>query len=566
MQVDFADGRLVVTYPYNATYNAIFKAFPNRLRWRGGAVQFEATIPAFTFLAQHFPDATYTSTADAQRTRCRALLLQAKATREAKDTPVPQKADLRARKYNVVPWEHQYKALELSAYLIAFALFMEQRTGKTKVELDNVDLLYEAGLIDALVVIAPNGVHENWVVEQIPEHLRTPCTPAVWYAAPKAAERKKLQAVLAGTGEGLLVLAVNIEALSTKRAAEAVEAFVAKRKCMVIMDEGHWIKTPGAARTKAVIRIGKRARYRRLLTGTPSTEGYEDLYSQFAFLDEQILGYTSFYAFKAQYCVQEEIKLSNNPHPVKLIVGYKNTAELMQRIAGFSYTVTRDQCFDLPGTVFGKRHIELTREQAKHYAQLRDELITEIQSREVTALLPITKLLRLRQVTCGFLSSADDPGVHMTIPGGNPRLDGLLDELKTHHGQTIIWAVFKYDLALISKTLGVPYYPGAEDRVASRQMVDDFQRGELKYFLANPAKAGTGLKIPARDLVWYSHSFSLAQRLQADDRPIFNGMKHKLGITDIVAPRTVDDHMLKALREKKQIADSVTGKEILSWL
>lgn len=566
MFVDFEQGKLTIQYPYNPTYDAIMGAFPNRPRRRAGKFWTEAAVPAFAFIATHFPTAEFSPAARAEQDRCRAILQTAQAIRSAKTEGVAVRAAIRQRSYKLKPWEHQFKALELSVDLCAFALFMEQRTGKTKVVLDTADILYEQGLIDALVIFAPNGVHENWVRVEIPQHLQTAHSAAVWYAAPKAAERKALDAILNSKFDGLKVLAVNIEAMSTERAAATIEQFVRSHKCCVVMDEGHWIKTPGATRTKALIKVARLAQYKRLLTGTPVTQGYEDLYSQFAFLDEQILGYTSFYSYKAQYCVEREATFANSERPVKLIVGYKNVEELKKRIDGYSFTVTRDECFDLPGVVYGKRHVELSKEQWKHYQELRDELITEINNMEVTALLPITKLIRLRQVLGGFLGNPDVPGSTIPIPGPNPKLIALQDELTAHHGQTIIWAVFRHELDLISRALKVPYYPGSEDRELSTKMVADFQSGKLKYFVANPRKAGTGLKLPARDIVWFSNGFSLADRLQADDRPIFEGMKHKLGITDLVATKTVDEHIIEALRGKRDIANVMSGREIKSWL
>lgn len=566
MRVDFEQGMLTITYPYNPTYDAIMRAFPNRVRRKAGKFWADATVPAFAFIAMHFKDAEFTPAARAEQDRCRGVLQTAQAIRSAKAEGVAVRAAIRQRAYKLTPWEHQYKALELSIDLAAFALFMEQRTGKTKVILDSADILYEQGAIDAVVIFAPNGVHENWVRVEVPLHLQTKCASAIWYASPKAAERKALDLVLNEKTNTLKLLAVNIEAMSTERAAATIEKFVRTHKCMVVMDEGHWIKTPGAARTKALIKVARNAVYKRLLTGTPVTQGYEDLYSQFAFLDEQILGYTSFYAFKAQYCVEREANFANVDRPVKLIVGYKNVDELKKRIDGYSFTVTRDECFDLPGVVYGKRAVELSKEQWKHYIELRDELITEIDNMEVTAVLPITKLIRLRQVLGGFLGNPDEPGSIIPIAGPNPKLGALEDEVAAHHGQTIVWAVFRHELDIISKALKVPYYPGSEDRELSTRMVEQFQAGELKYFVANPRKAGTGLKLPARDIVWFSNGFSLADRLQADDRPIFEGMEHKLGITDLVASRTVDEHIIEALRGKRDIANVMSGREIKSWL
>lgn len=565
MRVHYANSSLELHFPYNPTYNAMLQAAPNRVRYKQGVYYTPATIPAFEFLAQVFPDATYTEEAEAQRVLCRAILREARDTRASKQEMGIKNAALRERTYKYTPMEHQYKALDLSLDKKAFALFMEQRTGKTKVVLDSVDILYEQGHINALLVWAPNGVHVNWATEEIPKHLQADAHVVVWRSDANAAERKLLASINEPRKQ-LTVLLMNMEAMASKRGVDFARAFLQAHTAMAVFDEGHNIKTPGAVRTKNTIAVAKYAAYRRLLTGTPVTQGLEDLYSQFQFLDEQILGYTSFYAYKNRFCVQREANFGNSARPVRIVVGYQNVEELQKRVEGYSYDVRRKDCFELPERQYVKVPVDMSKQQALHYTQLRDELVTLIHNREITTPLAITKALRLRQVLSGFMTFDDN--TWEPLQGPNPKMDALLAELETRTHPTIIWSVFRPELITLSKLLNVPAYFGDTDPRQRTRMIEAFQAGDLKYFVANPASAGTGLELTAAPFTdRLSNSYSLAHRLQSDDRNQGVNQKHKSCVyTDYVVRGTIEEKILQALRDKRDVASTITKEEIASWL
>lgn len=565
MRVHYANSSLELHFPYNPTYNAMLQAAPNRVRYKQGVYYTPATIPVFEFLAQVFPQAEYTPEADEQRVRCRAILQAARDTRSDKQQMGIKNEALRERSYKYKPMEHQFKALDLSLDKKAFAFFMEQRTGKTKVVLDTTDILYEQGEIDALLVWAPNGVHINWATEEIPKHLQTDAHVVVWRSDANAAERKLLASINEPRKQ-LTVLLMNMEAMASKRGVDFARAFLQAHNALAVFDEGHNIKTPGAVRTKNTIAVARLAKYRRLLTGTPVTQGLEDLYSQFQFLDEQILGYTSFYAYKNRFCVQREANFGNSARPVRIIVGYQNVEELQRRVDGYSYDVRRKDCFDLPERMYVKNTVDMTKQQALHYTQLRDELVTLISNREITTPLAITKTLRLRQVLSGFMTF--DDGTWEPLQGANPKLDALIAELETRTQPTIIWSVFRPELITLSKALGVPAYFGDTEPRERTRMVQAFQAGDMKYFVANPASAGAGLELTAAPYTdRLSNSYSLAHRLQSDDRNQGVNQKHSTCIyTDYVVRNTIEEKILQALRDKRDVASTITKEEIVSWL
>lgn len=200
------------------------------------------------------------------------------------------------------PYDHQREVFLRSRSLEEFALLMGMGTGKTKVSLDTAAYNYQHGTIDFLVVIAPNGVHRNWVSREIPAHLPewTNYRAAVWASYMKKKENQAVEDLFDQEFTGLRIIALNIEAFkdsTTCKAAKVVRKICNAYKVMMVIDESSKIKTPGAKRTKALINLGKHAVLRRILTGTPVTNSPLDIFSQFRFLGDS-LGFDNFYSFK----------------------------------------------------------------------------------------------------------------------------------------------------------------------------------------------------------------------------------------------------------------------------
>ena len=205
--------------------------------------------------------------------------------------------------FETKPFEHQRKAFYMSRDKKSFALLMEQGTGKTKVIIDNAAYLYGKGEITALIVIAPNGVHRNWINSEIPIHMPKWCLhKSVFYTAGMNKKRTEEYNSVIGASDCLKIFSFNVEAFTSIKAIEFMQKALLSNKVMLVVDESSRIKRPGAKRTKIITKFGKQAEYLRIMTGTPVTKGPEDVYSQFKFLDHKILGYDSFYSFRARYC------------------------------------------------------------------------------------------------------------------------------------------------------------------------------------------------------------------------------------------------------------------------
>jgi len=497
--------------------------------------------------------------------------------------------------YQTTPYAHQHEAFMLSRDLKTFALLAEMGCGKTKIIIDNAAYLYERGIIDALLVIAPNGVHRNWVVNELPVHLptRIPHRAMFWSASPTREQTQQRRKLLQSPDlQALSVVAMNVEAFSRKgKALEFANAFLAANRCMLVVDESTTIKNMGyrngrgVKRTGNIMAMAELAPYRRIMTGTPVSNSPLDLFPQFYFLSPKILGFTSFTAFRARYA--ELLKEGNpllrhiqakarRPGFVQVVARdkegrpqYKNLEELRRKIAPHSFQITKAECLDLPPKIYEQRYVALSPEQERLYEELSARLRADLrEGGEITAAMAITRLMRLQQVLGGFVTP-DGARAPLALPGGNPRLEALLQVLEEAPGKVIIWARFRAELQAIANALeGAVEYHGGVAQDDRQEAVRAFQEDEaVRYFVAQPHSGGYGLTLTAATtVVYYSNDFSLEVRLQSEDRCHRIGQHSPVTYVDLVAPGTVDEKIREALRMKKDVAAIVSGKNLGEWI
>lgn len=473
--------------------------------------------------------------------------------------------------FKTKPYAHQAKAWDMSKEKDEFALFMEMGTGKTKVAIDTISYLYDSGRINSVLIVAPKGVYMNWVTKEIPTHLpdHIQYRMASWHASPRKAEQEALDNVMKPTDD-LRILIMNVEAFSTDRGTKFARLFmdVGGRVAMVV-DESTTIKNPGAQRTKNVIKIGTLAKYRRILTGEPVTRSPLDIYSQAQFLNPHLLGFSSYYTFRNRYAILIDIKAGNRSF--KKIVGFRQLDELTKLLQRFSYRVKKADCLDLPPKVYQYRHVELTPEQKKLYKQLSDTAIATLQGKALTVDNVLTEILRLHQITCGHFKS--DEGEIVDVP--NNRLSELMDVLDEADDKVIIWANYVADIRKIEESLAKVYGPesvvsyyGDTSTDARSEAVKRFQEDPaVRFFVGNPATGGYGITLTAATMVvYFSNSYNLEHRLQSEDRAHRIGQTKSVNYVDLCVQGTIDEKIIKALREKKNIAAQVLGEDITSWL
>ena len=474
-------------------------------------------------------------------------------------------------KFKTKPYAHQLTALEKSWDKTEYGYFMEMGTGKSKVLVDNMAMLYDKGKINGAIIVAPKGVYRNWYSQEIPNHLPSHIQPkmVLWTALTSKKKDKEYQ-TLFETGHDLHILIINVEALSTKKGLDFAAKFMRCHKTMLAIDESTTIKNPNAKRTKSILALGKEATYRRILTGSPVTKSPLDLYTQCGFLNSYLLGYDSFYAFRNRYA--NMIDRNFGGRRVQLIGSYKRLDELADKLKAFSYRVLKDDCLDLPDKVYVRREVDLTDEQTKAYSTMKSAALASLKGKMATAPHVLTQMMRLHQITCGHLRN--DDGTITEIK--NNRLKELVELLDEVEGKVIIWANYVYDIENIVKVItdefgadSIVQYYGAISSEQRQENIEKFQdpNSKARFFIGNPQTGGYGITLTcANTVVYYSNGYDLEKRLQSEDRAHRIGQNKSVTYVDFIAPKTIDEKIVKALRSKMNIANTIMDEDWREWI
>ena len=474
-------------------------------------------------------------------------------------------------KFKTKPYAHQLTALEKSWDKTEYGYFMEMGTGKSKVLVDNMAMLYDKGRINGAIIVAPKGVYNNWFTQEIPTHLPSHIQPkmVLWTASTSKTKDKEYQSLFE-TGHDLHILIMNVEALSTKRGLAFASKFMSCHETILAIDESTTIKNPTAKRTKSILTLGKQAKYRRILTGSPVTKSPLDLFTQCGFLNSYLLGYDSFYAFRNRYA--NMIDRNFGGRRVQLIGSYKRLDELAEKLKVFSYRVLKEDCLDLPDKVYIRREVDLTEEQSKAYSSMKSAALASLNGKMATAPHILTQMMRLHQITCGHLKN--DDGTITEIK--NNRLKELVNLLDEVEGKVIIWANYVHDIEHIVKTISdefgsdsiVQYY-GAIPAEQRQENIEKFQdpKSKARFFIGNPQTGGYGITLTcANTVVYYSNGYDLEKRLQSEDRAHRIGQTKSVTYVDFIAPKTVDEKIVKALRSKMNIANQIMDEDWRAWI
>ena len=474
-------------------------------------------------------------------------------------------------KFKTKPYAHQLKALEMSWNKEVFAYFMEMGTGKSKVLIDNMSMLYDKGKINGVLIIAPKGVYKNWYDSEIPTHLADHVQKKVvlWQALINKKQEQKLS-VLFKPEMDLHILVMNVEAFSTKKGLDFAAKFLSCHETLVAIDESTTIKNPGAKRTKNILRLSKLCKYRRILTGSPVTKSPLDLFTQCYFLDPFLLDFTSYYAFRNRYAEMREAHFGGRS--VQLVTSYKNLDELSETLKNFSYRVLKDDCLDLPKKTFMKRIIQMTPEQNKVYQQMKKMALAELNGKVTTTMNVVTQLMRMQQITCGHFKA--DDGTTQEIK--NNRITELIDTVDEIQGKVVIWAHWRNDIETIVKHLKEEYgdnsvvtYYGDTTTEKRQEAIKKMQDPEspVRFLVGTPQTGGYGITLTgASAMIYYSNGYDLEKRQQSEARIDRIGQKKPMTYIDIIAEDTVDEKIVKSLRKKVNIATQVMGEELKAWI
>jgi SNF2 family DNA or RNA helicase len=479
-------------------------------------------------------------------------------------------------RWKTEPFKHQKSELEQTALLPGWARFWEMGTGKTKTTIDEATCLLDENLIDGLLVVAPNGVHLNWTLREVtshfPEDLLARANMMAWRSAKAATKRHaaQFQEVL---NSKLPILSISYDAFMTDRGKKAVWSLMQKKRLLYVADESTRIKTPGAKRTMSIVRSAKHAPFRRILTGTPVTNGPFDAYTQMKFVDPTFwhpLGINTAAEFRTMFGVFEKdfVMRGGKLQDFERLVGYRNIPLLYDKLETLSSRVLKEDVLDLPPKLYVKLPVALSANQRRAAQQLCEDYMIEWSDGQITtAELAIVRLLRLQQVLCGYLP----------VDERCPRFEAALEWLGDTGHQVIIFSRFRRDIEKFMEALGASAtrYDGTVDDDDRQANIDRFQAGDAQFFVANQQAAGTGLTLTAaKAVLYYTNNYNLEDRLQSEDRAHRIGQdgafqpngEHGVLYCDMVGEDTVDERIIDALVRKKELAEAVLGDTPRSWI
>lgn len=486
--------------------------------------------------------------------------------------------------FKTKPFRHQLEAFNETKDIKSYALFWEQGCGKTKISIDQACYLYQEGKIDSVVVIAPNGVHENWMRDELPVHtpdaIRENIIPLLWKSSDATTKRSKEYANSVMHSNKFCWLFMSYDAVNTASGSVFLRDFMKKKTSLMILDESHYIKNPSAMRTVNLVKLAPLSKYRRILSGTPVAQGPFDLYSQLVFIENDIWknqgirNYTVFTKTFGLWLSRWEVLEKHGYDPgFNKLISYRNIDRLTKIIAEKSSRVTKESAgLDLPPKVYSKKYFSMEKTQRSMYETLKKEALIELENGLIidghTALL---RLLRLQQIACGYVGSSNDEGelVLHRINEKNERIKALSEVLENITHACIIWCRFVEDINQIMDLLGdkAVRYDGQITSEEASESKRKFQAGEAQYFVSNPAKGREGLTLNiAKTVIYYSNGFNLIDRLQSEDRCHRIGQDRSVDYIDIIAEGTVDEKLIEALRNKQEVASNLVGDELRSWI
>lgn len=461
------------------------------------------------------------------------------------------------------PMDHQIRMFDRVWNLKAAAWFAKMGTGKTYAAIHLSCARYLANQIDAVMIISPATLRRTWKKE-LKKYATVPYDFFIHENSPVYEGWRKV------SNPGVLpVLAVSVEGLGVSESLyESACSFLVGRRVLLICDESSRIKNPQAKRTDRAITMGAAAEYRIILNGTPIALGIHDLFSQYEFLDPNIIGCGDYWAFRTRY-------IEYGGFENKQIIGYKNVDELMARI--MPYTVEVDKSvLNLPPKIPKTRYIQASDEQKALFRQIL----------KGTGPYPFIKsdntlerMLRLRQVVGGFRPETifnPDRQVEETILHPlkkNPKLEDLLQFIEDnfHGSKFIIWTTFRHEIALLRDTLAEKFGDGAvatyfgDTDQEERSKIEDRYCNDptLRFFIGNPVSAGLGLTlISGMDdiMYYYSGTSAFIDRTQSEDRAHRIGQKNSVVVVDPVMEKTVDEAIIASTEAKMDLERFVFEK------
>jgi SNF2 family DNA or RNA helicase len=454
--------------------------------------------------------------------------------------------------FKTKPFNHQLEVFNMIKDFDYFALFWEMGTGKTKEAIDV--LRYKCYLekrVQRVLVVCPKIATHNWqnefmVHSAMVEHV-------------EILEGTKKQRIEKLRNKTKSIFIINFEGVVT------IYKELLQKWDMIIIDESQRIKNYKANQSKAVVQLGTLARFRLILSGTPILNSPIDVFNQYLFLDHGKTFGTNFFAFRNYFFNRTDIQMGPNRSFPKFSIRNELFNEMHRKIMGIADNRKKKECLDLPDKVYQTLELEMTKEQAKAYEDMRKDLITiykEDPEQVMIAGTAATKIIRLRQISSGYMK-LDETDQEVRLDK-NPKMlavKELLEDLTQEH-KIIIWACFRNNIKLLQKELEkynpAVIYGDTKDKYGEQ---DKFKEdGTCRVMIANPQSAGLAINLVEADYaIYFSQGFDLEHRAQSEDRCHRSGSERhdKITYIDFIFPKSIDGIILNALKSKKKMAGSL---------
>lgn len=442
-------------------------------------------------------------------------------------------------------WLHQKKSVALANRLDGSMLSLDMACGKS---LCAVSVIASNDYMRLSFIACPKSVQAGWVKQFETHCINQPMVHVLkGSTADKKAQAEKLVMIATATNKKL-VLICNYE--STFRTPLA-DYLLAIKWDLVVADESHRLKSPGGRTSKFFQKLGKQARKRMCLTGTPLPNSILDIYGQYRFACPEVFG-TSLTAMRTEYCVMGGYQKHE-------VVAYRNQEEFTQKMYSRAFRVMANEVLDLPPVLHIERPVELSDKCMAIYKQLKKNLIAEWEQGTITASNGLVKLLRLSQITGGWATTDEGSLEHVDTE----KIDSLAEMLEdiAIDEPVVIFARFTQDIRSIKNIVTAA---GRSCGELSGQWNDlsDYQSGKVKTLVVQIQSGGVGVELQhcgdknTKYCVFYSVSYSLAEFEQAKARVHRPGQKETVNYIHIKATGTIDEIIYKCLADKKDTIES----------
>lgn len=457
--------------------------------------------------------------------------------------PLAEHAPLRLTS---MPMAHQVAAFEKMLPSRVGALFMDMGTGKSLVVI--MLALARREKISRVIWCCPVSLKRN-TARQIFAHTNATDDSVFMF------DDKVTDADLPEAGWCI----VGLESIgSSDRVVMALNKLI-DDQTMLVVDESSYIKGHRAKRTRRLVLMGKRARYRMVLNGTPISQGIEDLYSQMHFLSNKILGYRSWYSFQRAHLEWSE-KFKGK------IDRRRGEDYLSQRMAPYVYQVTKDECLDLPKKMPATaRYVDLTNQQFELYEKAKERFENEVISLEEEDGMGIIvyRLFGALQAIANGVVPAGFEGHGSSI--NNRKVDEQLRVLRQlDRKHNVVWCRYQANVKQLADAMAdempeVPvfaYYGVMNERQRDDNLQAWVDKGGV--FLGTASCGGYGLNelVEADYATFFSNSFKYSERLQAEDRLHRPGQVRNVGYVDIWARCGIERRIERSINRKGDALDA----------